>query len=40
LGARQLKVKVPEDRDAPRETGYLGFSAESTKLYADGALVG
>jgi len=40
LGTQQIKVKVPEDRDAPRETGYLGFSVASTKLYADGALVG
>jgi glycerol transport system ATP-binding protein len=40
FGTHRLKVKVPEDRRAPRDIGYLGFTPELTKLYCDGALVG
>ena len=40
LGERTLKVKVPEDKDVPTEHGYLSFTPELTKLYADGRLVG
>lgn len=40
LGAHRLSVKVPEERQVPRESGYLGFTPQLTKLYADGALVG
>ena len=41
FGTYQLKVKVPEEGGGvPRETGYLGFTPEFTKLYCDDALVG
>jgi glycerol transport system ATP-binding protein len=40
LGGQQLKVKVPEDQGVSAETGFLRFSPEFTKLYADGHLVG
>jgi glycerol transport system ATP-binding protein len=40
FGTRQLKVKVPEGREVPRDVGYLEFALEFTKLYRDGALVG
>jgi glycerol transport system ATP-binding protein len=40
FGAHRLKVKVPEERRAPRDVGYLGFIPELTKLYCDGVLIG
>jgi glycerol transport system ATP-binding protein len=40
FGTYQLKVKVPEGHNAPRETGYLGFTPALTRLYCDGTLVG
>ena len=40
LGGRKLKVKVPEDQEIPDRSGFLTFTPELTKLYADGHLVG
>lgn len=39
LGEQQLKIKVSEQKTIPRETGYLGFSPDFTRLYADSVLV-
>ncbi len=36
----QLKIKVPEDQLVAAGQGYLGFTPEMTKLYADNWLVG
>ncbi|MFQ5785913.1 MAG: ABC transporter ATP-binding protein [Alphaproteobacteria bacterium] len=39
LGAQTVKVRVRETQPVPADTGYLVFSPETTKLYADGRLV-
>ncbi|MCP5426586.1 MAG: ABC transporter ATP-binding protein [Gammaproteobacteria bacterium] len=40
LGEHLLNVKVAEDQDLPAEQAHLGFTAEMTRLYANGVLVG
>ncbi len=39
LAEYSLKVKLPEGRAIPSETGYLGFPPEWIRLYADGRLL-
>jgi glycerol transport system ATP-binding protein len=39
LGGHTLKVKLPEDQEIPGTSGFLTFTPELTKLYADGRLI-
>ena len=39
FGEYSLKVKVPEDRDVPADTGFLEFPPQWIRIYADGTLI-
>ena len=39
LGDHELKVKIPEEKATPVDSGYLVFKPEFTKLYSDSRLV-